>query len=167
MKAIDITTTALYVALFTVLDYLGNQLTFLSMPNGGSVSLSVIAILVSSYHLGYKKGLLVAICCVIMMGITGTIYTVSVTSYVLEYLVAFGVYGLASIFKNYKYFYSGVLIVGVIRLLCHLAAGVIFWETTLWGSLLYNGPYMAATTLLSLILVPIICKYIKPLQKKY
>ena len=74
----------------------------------------------------------------------------------MDYLIAFSVYGLASLFPNYKYFYSGILITNFLRFASHTIGGVIVWETTWWGSIIYNAPYMIATTIVGMIVVPIL-----------
>ena len=44
---------AFYVALFMVLDTFVNTLPFFQMPNGGSLGLSTIPLLMASYQLGW------------------------------------------------------------------------------------------------------------------
>lgn len=156
---------AMYLAIFMVLDWLTNQIPMLQMPEGGSLGLSVIPLILASYHLGWKKGLVVALLSVVLMFITGQIYLVQnsdgfalwqiLIQFLMEYPIAFGVYGLCSLFKNYKGFYTGILITGIIRLTLHVIAGHIFWATPWLGSFTYNAWYMIPTTILALIIVPI------------
>ena len=46
----DLVYMALYAALFIVLDVAVNTLGILQMPNGGSLGVSVIPLLMASYH---------------------------------------------------------------------------------------------------------------------
>ena len=46
---------ALYGVLFVVLDFLANTFNLFVMPQGGRLSLGTIALILSSYHLGWKK----------------------------------------------------------------------------------------------------------------
>lgn len=151
----DIVLMAFYIALFAVLDFLGNLLPF-QMPNGGSIGFSTIALLLASYQLGWKKGLIVSIGSVLLMFITGPMYTPNLLGFLLDYLLAFGVYGLASLFPNYKYFFSGVLITNFLRFISSTLSGVLVWETPLWASIVYQTTYMLPTVVVDLILVPIL-----------
>lgn len=155
-KTKDLVYMAFYAALFMVLDYFTNMLTFLKMPNGGSIGISTIALLVCSYHLGWRKGALAGIISVLIQFVTGPMYIANLFGFLMDYLIAFSVYGLASLFPNYKYFYSGVLITNILRFLSHTIGGVLVWKTTLLGSIIYNAPYMIATAVIGMILVPVL-----------
>ena len=156
IKTKDLVYMAFYDALFMVLDYLTNMLGFLQMPKGGSVGLSTIALLACSYHLGWKKGVLVGIVSVMIQFVTGPMYIPDMLGFCMDYLIAFSVYGLASLFPNYGYVYFGVLVTNGIRFLSHTIGGIIVWEVDPWGSVVYNAPYMAATCVLGLVLMPFI-----------
>lgn len=162
----DLCFMAFYVALFMVLDTFINALQIFDMPNGGSLGVSVIALLMASYHLGWKKGLVVALLSVFAQFITGPMYTPDIVGFLLDYLLAFSAYGLASIFPNFGWFYSGVLITNFIRFLCSTISGVVVWDTALWGSIGYQCPYMIPTTILTLIIVPILYNSLKPILNK-
>ena len=162
----DIVFMALYGALFIVLDVAVNALGILQMPNGGSLGVSVIPLLIASYHLGWQKGLVVSVVSVLLQFVTGPMYTPNLIGFVLDYLLAFSIYGLASLFPNYKYFYSGVLITNLVRLASSTLSGMIVWETPLWGSITYNASYMIPTTILCLVVLPLVMPRIKPLIKK-
>lgn len=159
MKTKELVYMAFYAALFMVLDFATNNfIPFLQMPNGGSIGISTVALLVCSYHLGWGKATLVGLISVAIQFVTGPMYVANLLGFLLDYLLAFSVYGLASLFPNYKYVYSGVIITNVIRFISHTVGGVIVWETPLWSSITYNAPYMAATMVVGMILVPIICE---------
>ena len=162
----DIAYMGMYLALFFVFDWLANATGFFSMPQGGSLGLGIIPLLLSSYHLGWKKGLCVCLLSVLLMFMTGKVYVVQNSDgfapwqigiqFLMEYPVAFGVYGLASIFPNYGKFYSGVAVTNLIRLAIHVVAGTIFWMTPWWGSFTYNAWYMIPTMLLCLVVIPVL-----------
>lgn len=167
MKTKELVYMAFYAALFMVLDFATNNfIPFLKMPNGGSIGVSTIALLVCSYHLGWKKATFVGFVSVAIQFITGPMYVANLLGFLLDYLLAFSVYGLASLFPNYKYFYSGVLITNVIRFISHTIGGVIVWETPLWSSITYNAPYMIATMIVGMALVPLICERVLIQEKK-
>lgn len=55
MSVQELVMMAFYLALFTVLDYLANSLPFFRMPQGGTLGLGTVALLLASYQLGWKK----------------------------------------------------------------------------------------------------------------
>ena len=162
----DLVYMALYAALFIVLDVAVNTLGILQMPNGGSLGVSVIPLLMASYHLGWQKGTVVAVLSILLQYVTGPMYTPDLIGFLLDYFFAFSVYGLASLFPNYKWFYSGVLITNLVRLIFSTLSGILVWETAPWASLVYNATYMIPTTILCLVLLPLVMPRIKPLMNK-
>ncbi len=164
----DITFMAAYLALFMVLDWLTNTLHILQMPEGGSLGISIIPLLLCSYHLGWKRGLMVALLSVLLMFMTGRVYIIQnsdgfamwqiVLQFMMEYPIAFGIYGLASLFPNYGSFYSGVAVTNLVRLVIHVAAGCWFWSTPFWASFSYNAWYMIPTLLMCLVIVPVLAE---------
>ncbi len=162
----DLVYMALYAALFIVLDVAVNTLGILQMPNGGSLGVSVIPLLMASYHLGWQKGTVVAVLSILLQFVTGPMYTPDLIGFLLDYFFAFSVYGLASLFPNYKWFYSGVLITNLVRLISSTLSGILVWETAPWASLVYNATYMIPTTILCLVLLPLVMPRIKPLMNK-
>ena len=162
----DLVYMALYAALFIVLDVAVNTLGILQMPNGGSLGVSVIPLLMASYHLGWQKGTVVAVLSILLQYVTGPMYTPDLIGFLLDYFFAFSVYGLASLFPNYKWFYSGVLITNLVRLISSTLSGILVWETAPWASLVYNATSMIPTTILCLVLLPLVMPRIKPLMNK-
>ena len=162
----DLVYMALYAALFIVIDVAVNALGILQMPNGGSLGVSVIPLLMASYHLGWQKGTVVAVLSILLQYVTGPMYTPDLVGFLLDYFFAFSVYGLASLFPNYKWFYSGVLITNLVRLISSTLSGILVWETAPWASLVYNATYMIPTTILCLVLLPLVMPRIKPLMNK-
>lgn len=161
----DVVLMAFYVALFMVLDTFINTMPILQMPNGGSLGVSTLALLIASYHLGWQKGLFVAVVAVFAQFITGPMYTPTLIGFLLDYLLAFAAYGLASLFPNFGYFYSGVLVTNAIRFICSTISGVVVWETPLWGSITYQATYMIPTFILGIVLVPLMMKLLEPRMK--
>lgn len=165
MKVKDLVYMAMYAALFAVFDYLANTLGLFQMPNGGSLGLAVIPLILSSYHLGWKKGFMVCLVSVALMFVTGPIYAPSLIGFLLDYVFAFTCYGFASVFPNYKFIYFGVLVTSLFRFAFHTISGMVVWETPFLASLSYQATYMIPTTILALVLVPLIVPRLKSLQK--
>lgn len=154
-----------YLALYYVLDVVTHMVPILKMPQGGSVGLSVIALLLASYHLGWKKGVTVGLLSVLVQYLTGPLYFESFLGLFLDYLFAFGIYGIACLIPNQGNLFWGVLLTNFLRFLAHTIGGVICWGSTWAASIAYNGPYMLATTIVAMIAVPVIYSRIKVLNK--
>lgn len=152
---------AVYCAVFVVLDRVSDTLNLFQMASGGKLNFGPIALLMCSYHLGWKNGLLVGVVSVFLQLVIGSVKYYGIVSFLLDYMIAYAVYGLSSAFPNYKYFYSGILITSCIRLLSSTLAGTFVWETPLWGSFTYNLSYMIPTTICAIIVVPLLCERLK------
>ena len=162
----DLVYMALYAALFIVLDVAVNTLAILQMPNGGSLGVSVIPLLMASYHLGWQKGTVIAVLSILLQYVTGPMYTPDLRGFLLDYFIGFSVYGLASLFPNYKWFYSGVLVTNLTRLLASTLSGTWVWGLDYWNSFLYNASYMIPTLILCLVLLPLVMPRLKPAMNK-
>lgn len=164
MATKDLVKMAIYLSLFAVLDLASNSFRLFAMPQGGSLGLGVIALLVASYDIGFKKGLMVGLMSVIMQYITLRPPTfIGFGQFLLDYILAFGIYGLAclfpSLYKDKAYpIMPGILITNVLRLFFHTLGGVLYWQTPWKASFTYNASYMIPTLLLCLVLVPLIYK---------
>ncbi|MDE6475806.1 MAG: energy-coupled thiamine transporter ThiT [Erysipelotrichaceae bacterium] len=158
MKAKNYVYIAVYVAMFIVFDYISNAFSLFKMPNGGTLGISSIVLLLASYKLGWKQGLGISCLSVLIQFVTGPMYIPNIWGLLLDYILAFSIYGIASKFPNYGYFYTGVLITNVFRYLFHSLGGVVVWETEVIASLIYNATYMIPTTILGMILVPLLHK---------
>ncbi|MBQ2657701.1 MAG: energy-coupled thiamine transporter ThiT [Erysipelotrichaceae bacterium] len=152
---------AIYCAMFVILDRVSDALDLFQMANGGKLNFGPVALLMCSYHLGWKNGLLVGVTSVFLQLAIGSVKFYGIWSFLLDYLIAYTVYGLASLFPNWKYFYSGVLITSALRLLSSTLSGTLLWETPLWASLVYNASYMIPTTVCAIIVVPLLCERLK------
>ena len=161
MTTKTMTLMAIYCALFVILDRISDSLNLFQMASGGKLNFGPIALLMCSYHLGWKNGLLVGITSVFLQLAIGSVKFYGLWSFLLDYLIAYAVYGLASLFPNWKYFYSGVLITSALRLLSSTLSGTLLWETPLWASLVYNASYMIPTTVCAIIVVPLLCERLK------
>lgn len=158
----DLVLIAIYGAMFVVVELAQNSFPILQMPNGGSLGLSTVVILIGSYHLGHKKGIAIGLLSVVLQFFTGKMYlSTGPIGFFLDYVLAYGIYGAACLFPNYKVFYSGVLITNTIRLLSSTVSGMLFYELTFWPSFVYNATYMFPTIIVGLILVPLIYERIK------
>lgn len=139
---------------------------------GGSVTLgSIIPLVLISWRWGTRQGLFSALVFSILqmfLGLKNVMYGQNALQMIfialLDYIVAFTVIGLAGIFRKrltnkLLALGLGVVLVCVLRFLCHFISGWLIWDA-LWPndkglsgmaySLLYNGGYMLPETLIAL-----------------
>ena len=158
----DLVLLAMYAALFMAVELIQNQFGLFKMPQGGSLGLSSVILLLASYHLGVKKGVAISLISVLLQFLTGKMYLeAGIVGFLLDYVLAFGIYGIASSVPNVKWFYPGVIVTNTIRLAAHTLAGTLVWDVPLWPSLGYNATYMIPTMIVGIILVPLINERLK------
>ncbi len=163
------TTSALMVALATVLMWVSK---LLPAPwlQGGSITLaSMVPIIITGILFGTKWGLLSALSYALIQMMFGfypppTPNLLSFFAVIfLDYILAFGVLGLSGIFQKAKKQSSissalGAFLVTTLRYLCHIVSGILIWgvyaeegQSVLAYSILYNGSYMIPEIILSTV----------------
>lgn len=173
-SVLDLCYMSIYMALAVVLEYVSGLIPFLKMPQGGSINLAVIPLVVVSYHLGYRKGFLTGIYTfVISFLLMQYTYIVSPMQFVLDYLLPVTILPLASLAPKVLCISKevvGTTVVCTLRFVFTVLSGVFFWfpEGTYAGSSIawinsvsYNFYYNFATLIVAVILVPIIVKAIR------
>jgi thiamine transporter len=145
---------AIAIALATVLSYIK----IFSMPYGGSVTLgSMVPILLISFRRDVKVGVTTGVIYgVVQMILDGWFY--SPVGMFLDYPLAFGVLGLAGLFKKQPIF--GVVVSMAGRFISHFISGVVFFGmyapegmSPVVYSAVYNGGYMLPELIISAVLI--------------
>lgn len=172
---------AFYAALGVVLNYCTEFLP--NMVNGGTLELTVIAIFIASYHLGWKDGIITGILCwVVGMFFGLSNYIVTPMQTLLDYVVPVVGVGLASAFPplhlgklKISNIYVGSFFGMFIKFASHVLAGVYYWfpegdaagSLTSWiFSLQYNIGYNMITLICVLIVVPILLSILQKSSRK-
>src|SRR3712207_5530070 len=93
---------AMFAALQLVLEYL-TQFTP-TMPQGGNVAFSLIAIFLCSYLMGPIYGVIVGLVCCGIHFALGFATFYGPVSAIFDYILALGICGLVGCFKDYKNF---------------------------------------------------------------
>lgn len=172
---------AFYAALGIVLNYCTEFLP--NMPNGGTLELTVLAIFVASYHLGWKDGMITGLLCWVVgmfFGLSNYIVTPMQTA--LDYIVPMLGVGLAAAFPHIHLgkikvsnVYVGIVGGMLIKYASHVLAGAYFWfpegdaagTITAWiFSLNYNLGYNVITLICAWIVVPILLSILQKASKK-
>ena len=173
-KTKELTTISIYVAIAIALDIIKEFIPFLNMPSGGSINIALIPITLCSFHLGIKDGLLVGILWFVVSSLIGlNKYFVSFGQIVFDYIIPSIIMGLSSIFYRRKKLIEielGILLMMIIRTFSICLSGAVYWfdaalakgSTEAWiFSLTYNLPYSLLTTLMLLIVIPLIFNSLK------
>lgn len=164
---------SIYCALALVLDYIKAFIPFLNMPSGGSINIALIPVVVSSFHLGVKEGMSVGLLWWLVSSILGlNPYYINIYQYIVDYILPSVVIGASALFYSKKNVFEieiGITAMMLIRTFLLVLSGALFWTDGVssnsylaWSaSALYNVPYCIATTIMLLIIVPIIINSIK------
>ena len=164
---------ALYVAIAITLDYIKEFLPFLNMKAGGSINIALIPIVVASFHLGVKNGIITGLMWWLLSFVLGlNKWFICLPQYLLDYIIPSGIIGISSLFYHHKKtreIVFGIILMMFIRTLSIVISGVYYWpgelasgsKAALIYSLSYNLPYSIATCIILAMLVPIILKTLK------
>ena len=142
------------------------------LPYGGSITLaSMLPILLVAYRHGAAFGFGAGIVYGIVQQLLGlknlsyfTTWQSIVAIILLDYLVAFGVIGIASLFRRLRdsrtALLAGSLAASLLRYVCHVISGATVWaglsiptEAALAYSFIYNATYMIPETIVLLLML--------------
>ena len=157
---------AIMVALAQIL----SMIKFYELPQGGSITLAMLPIILFAVRWGLGAGLLGGFTLGLLQLIFDGAYAWGWQSMLGDYLLAFGAIGLAGVMHGKKTgFIWGCLIGSVARFLVHYVVGATIWAsympetfggmtmTSPWFySILYNGAYMLPCAVLTIIVAIIL-----------
>ena len=171
-----LTTSALMIALATVLMWV-SKLIPAPWLQGGSVTLaSMVPIIAVGILFGTKWGLCSSLAYALIQMMFGfyppptQTFISLVLVILLDYIFAFGVLGLSRVIYNVcgrKPFSAAIsaFTVTSLRYVCHIISGILIWgfyadegQTVLAYSLIYNGSYMIPEIIISTVVTGIIFK---------
>ncbi len=178
-KTRKLTICALLVALATVLSLLSKIIPAPWLQGGSITIASAVPIIMASLLFGTKWGLITSLTYALIQMMTGFYPppTQNLLNFflvvMLDYILAFGVFGIASLFykkeKAYTIPLSG-FIVTTLRYVCHIISGILIWgvyaeegQTVLGYSLVYNGSYMIPEIIITTV---VLTGFIKFIQKE-
>jgi len=150
-----LTEAAISVALAFVL----GLFVLFKMPFGGSVSLEMIPLILLALRQGWRVGV-VAGAAYGLLDLTIDLFVVHPLQLLLDYPMAFGVLGLAGLFRpTVRGAVLGATVAVLARFFCHFLSGVIFFASYApegWNPLLYSAAYNAAYLAPSLAIVIVV-----------
>ena len=164
----------LEVAILGAISFVLDQIGF-SLPQGGSITLSMLPIVVMAFRWGLAGGMLTGFLSgLIQMISAGKVY--HPVQAALDYFVAYALVGLAAVTlvwllrgkaegkkgKMVAAIVVGTVIGGLFRYLIHFIGGMVFFgqyagDQPVWlYSRLYNGAYMVPSIILSAIVASLL-----------
>ena len=163
-----LTEGAIFVALAQILSYLK----LFRLPQGGSITVAMLPILLYCARWGFGAGMLASFVYSVLQLLLDGAYAWGWQSILGDYIVAYTALGLAGLFhKRYHGFFIGVVVGCLARLLVHYVVGATVWgeymPETFFGmtmhspwfySLLYNGSYMLIDMLVCLLVGALLWK---------
>jgi thiamine transporter len=117
----ELSTAAMCLALGFLLSFIKVW----TMPQGGSITpASMLPVMLFAYIYGTPKGLIVGFAYALLQCLQD-FYVVHWAQFLLDYIVAFTLLGLAGLIK--KSILPGMAIAGVLRFVAHTVSGVVFF----------------------------------------
>ena len=147
-----------FAALSIALSFILSYIKIFRMPNSGSVTLaSMLPLMLFAASYGVGPGLLAGAAYGLLQYLQGG-YFVHPIQFLLDYPLAFALIGLAGLYKYMPKAWSqwsiyAAMVLGALgRCLSATLAGIFYWETAPWASLVYNGAYLVPDTLICIAL---------------
>ena len=156
---------AMAIALSVVL----SLLRLFRMPQGGSVTLAMLPLFIIAFRWGVKAGILGGVGAGLLQLVLGPAI-VHPAQLILDYPLAYGLVGLAGVFrdriqdkkniKQFKWIFLGMIFGAGTRLISHVLSGVIFFAhytpegQNVWAySIIYNASFLVPALLLCLVII--------------
>ena len=153
---------AMFAAMQVVLEYCTK---FYEMPKGGNCAFSLVAIILCGYLMNWGYSLIVSLVCLGLHFALGLATFYGPLSVIFDYLlpmVLIGLTPLIPLLKVGKYELPvGIIVMGVLKTICHLISGWYAFQTPLQANLIYNLPYNIATIIACFILFVILYPRLK------
>ncbi len=178
--------TIAFAALSLALSFLLSNIRLYHMPQGGSITpASMLPMMLFAYAFGVTPGLLAGLAFGVLQFLQEPILLpiaplFAFCQLLLDYLLAFGLLGLAGLWnkqagREKQALALGITVASVARFLCSVASGVLFFaeyagdQNPLWYSMIYNGTYMLPEMILcialGLLIGPRLCKVMRQSAK--
>lgn len=164
----------LFIALEIVLEYVFKLIP--GQPQGGTISIALVPILLASYLMGAGYGLLVGLCSTLLQFALGLAVYYGPWSLVLDYLIPVTIIGIAAIFPtiNIKKFplYTGIIVVMILKFISHYLSGAwLFaeyapanqspWVYSFGYNIVYCAPTLVLCYIVVMLIKPTLAKSIK------
>ena len=165
MSTKEFTEISIMIALTSVFEVVFSTIGITVFPNGGSVSLALLPLMVITMRLGFLRGLLAAsIYGIFQFVLPVPVFFLTPIQYVFDYIVpTIAAVLIVALGRKKSQVLLGVVAVFVAKYVSHVIAGVVFWGEyapegfSAWTwSLYYNATYSFPSLVLSLIVVSVL-----------
>lgn len=119
-----------YAALCIAISFVLSYIRLFRMPQGGSITpASMLPVMLFAYAFGFGPGLI----CSLAYGVLQMfqdMYIVGWMQATLDYILAFGALSVVALFRKWESplnFSVGVVVAGLLRVICHVLSGVIYF----------------------------------------
>lgn len=157
-----------YGALSIALSFVLSCIRLYRMPQGGSVTpASMLPLMLFAAAYGVGPGMLAGLAYGVLQYLQGGWFA-NIWQFALDYLLAFAALGLAGLAKNWKQswgLYAAMLLAAAGRALSATLAGIAFWDTAPWASLVYNGTYLIPEIVICMVLAYFVAKPVMRIMK--
>lgn len=151
------------IALATALSYVK----LFQMPNGGSVTAgSMVPLIIFAIRWGTAPGVLAALVYGTLQFLLGPKWSFHPVSILFDYVIAYGVVGLAGMFgRDYLKSLMAIIIAGLLRIVCHVISGVVVFasyapkgQNPFAYSLAYNATHLIPELIVAVLLYTMLYK---------
>lgn len=142
-KVLKLTYASVMTSLALVIDLIFKAIPLMDMPRGGSITISMLPLVIVAYACGWKYGLGAGITFGVLSCFVIDGYGFNAISFVLDYVIGFGSVAIAGLFSkkalkgNKLYFFFGFLLAAFIRWISSGFSGVL--NAGIWG---YDGVFL-------------------------
>ncbi len=165
---------AIFTAIAFLLDYLSGILMKSIWPQGGSISIAMVPVVLMAFRWGLKGGLLTGFLLGSIQLVNGFATILYFLQIIFDYSLAFALVGFAGLFakpvqnalisqnkgKLLAYSIAGTVVGGLLRYFIHFISGITFFAQwappgqPIWlYSLTYNGGYMIPSIIITAVIV--------------
>lgn len=168
-NVLSLVMVAMFMAITIILSLVNKIIP--EMPQGGTLSIDIVAIFLCAYFMGAGYGVICGIGVSLLQFVLGMAIYYGPWSVALDYVIPLAVCGLAPLVKTTKIkgidIYWGIIFSMILKFISHYLSGAwLFAEyapINPWiYSLGYNIPYNLATLILCMIVVPILYNRLQP-----
>ena len=169
LKLRSIVEAGIFIAIAFVLGRLELRI----MPQGGSINIVAVPLVIYAVRNGFGRGVLAgAVCGVLVLTWTGVVY--HPLSGLLDYVLPPAAMGLAGLFRGKWGAYKGILLGCGVGLAAHVLSGVLIFghfmpdnfmgipmENVFFYAFLYNAAHIVPSLVVSLLILALLSKPLK------
>ena len=170
-----ISEAAIFTDLALVLDFISGMYLNFAWLQGGSISLAMVPIFIMCFRWGPKGGFLVALLTGVLQIFWGYIY--HPVQVILDYPLAYGVCGVASLFfkqiksstgfKQVLFIAAATTLAVTLRMIPAVISGCVYFSTPPWGSIVYNGSYLIPSLFICMFVTILLMRAMKSIIYSY